>query len=586
VETQNSPDDAGRIQPPAGVAIHVLCDTMKKPPYVRLFSSLLLAITLSACGGGGGGSGGVGLLGLAPPPAAPAPEEPTYTAPPVPVADQTGCASGITFYDVGPNQTYTNLSELPWSQLQGCDTVRIYPKANNAPYNEMILISAGTDLAPTGPTRYMRVMGMPDASGARPIIDGTSATQLETLKNSKAGTRTLQYHDNKSSKRALFGLGLVMVGPQSGYDYNKGPAGYISIENLEIRNADYDGPFTDAFTGNQSAYGTFTSCLYVEAAAHLIVRNNILHNCGNGLFINSKNGVVVELSQDILIEGNRIFDNGNPKIAGVTGGFSEHNSYTEAHGITYDSNYFGAMRSGGRGDCIKDRSSGLVIRYNTFASDCTYPMHLMDTMGAIGLISDEPDYQRTFVYGNLFNLETAPGSATTNLVQYGGDTGITSKYRKGTLFFYNNTVVTKADATYTSYPEVFLFEMQLKGSVADVRNNVFFTAAATAGKNAKIQDVALGAGNVKLANNWVSPNSTQFWEGHLTGATIDGWDTNIGTGGSTLFSDLSADDYTPASGSALIDRGVSISKLPTLDRQPNFVTRKLDSKLDLGAFER
>jgi hypothetical protein len=448
----------------------------------------------------------------------------------------------------------------------------------------MILISAGTDVAPTGPTKFMRVIGMPDQTGARPIIDGTNATQLETPKNLKV-SRSLQYHDNKSTKRALYGLGLVMVSPQTGYTYDKGPASYISIENLEIRNADYAGAFTDAVTGQQDAYGSFTACLYVEAAAHLVVKNNILHNCGNGLFINSKQGALVELSQDILIEGNRIFDNGNPPIPNVSGGFSEHNSYTEARGIVFDSNFFGDMRPGAKGDCLKDRSSGLVVRYNTFASDCTLPLHLLDPTGGLGLIFDQPDYGRTFVYGNLFDLHSPQGNATTNLVRYGGDSGITSQYRQGTFFFYNNTVVTMADAVYSTYPEVFLFTMQLKNAVAEVRNNVFYTSPSTSGKNPKIQAFALGAGKVNLDGNWVAPNATEFWEGHLSGASLDGWKTNIGAGGSTIFANEATHDFSLPKGSPLVDRGVDVSRLPAVLKQPDALMRKQDSKPDIGAFE-
>ena len=85
-------------------------------------------------------------------------------------ADQSGCAT-INYYDVGPQQPYTALGQLPWSKLKGCDTVRIFAKPNNGTYNEMILISAGTDLAPTAPNQFMRVIGMPDpVTGAMGLL--------------------------------------------------------------------------------------------------------------------------------------------------------------------------------------------------------------------------------------------------------------------------------------------------------------------------------------------------------------------------------------------------------------------------------
>ena len=289
---------------------------------------------------------------------------------------------------------FSALSQIPWSKLQGCDTVRIYPKANNAPYNEMILISAGTNVAPTAPDRFMRVLGMPDpVTGALPIIDGTNATQLETLPGQ--APRVLQYHDNKNASPVLHKLGLVMVGPQQGYYYHGGPAGYISIENLELRNARYDVPYNNGLTGAADKFHSLATCLYVEAAAHLVVKGNIIHDCSNGLFINSKNGALVELSQDVLISNNRFFGNGNAPLKNVTNGYSEHESYTEARDITFEYNYFGPNTPGAHGGCIKDRSSGLVVRYNTFASDCGIKLNLQDSTGGQALIFGDPGYQTT-----------------------------------------------------------------------------------------------------------------------------------------------------------------------------------------------
>jgi hypothetical protein len=499
-------------------------------------------------------------------------------------ADQSGCAA-INYYDIGPGKTYTAMSQVPWSLLKGCDTVRIYPKPNNAAYNEMLLISAGSSATPTAANRYMRVIGVPDPlTGALPIIDGTNATQLETLPGQ--APRSLQYHDNNSTVRSLYKLGVVMVSAQIGYQYSGGPPGYASIENLDIRNAAYNGAFTDGKTGTQGNYGAFTACLYIEAAAHLVVKNNQLHNCGNGLFINSKNAMLVELSQDILIDGNRIYNNGNAPIPNVSGGFSEHNSYTEVRGIIFQNNYFGDMRPGAGGDCLKDRSSGLVVRYNTFASNCTLPLHLLDATGGLALITAEADYNQTYVYGNLFDMKP-PAGAEVNLVRYGGDSAIYTQYRQGTLSFYNNTMAVQGDPVSTTYPEIFLFTMQLSNAIADVRNNVFYTAPLTAGKTAKIYTVALGTGTVNLSNNWMAPNAAQFWLGHTTGAILNGWSSNIVTGANTLFAKPGGPDYTPAAGSPLINAGTALGTLAAPTGQPGAAAtvRKQDGKIDIGAFE-
>lgn len=501
-------------------------------------------------------------------------------------ADQSGCST-INYHDVGPGRAYTALGQLPWSRLQGCDTVRIFAKPNGGSYNEMMLISAGTNLAPGAPNKFMRVLGMADPdTGALPIIDGSNATQLETLPGQ--APRSLQYHDNgNTGNRALYKLGLVMVGPQQGYNYNGGPAGYIAIENLDIRNLVYNGPFTDGLTGAPAAFHSFASCLYVEAAAHLVIKNNLLHNCGNGLFMNSKNSALVELSQDILIEGNSLYNNGNPPTAGVSNGFSEHNSYTEARDITFQHNTFGNLRPGAMGDCLKDRSSGLVVRYNTFASDCGIALNLLDSTGGQALIWGDAGYAKTFVYGNVFDTTPAPTRGVT-LASYGGDSGTPANYRQGTLYFYNNTMVTRGDAGHGIYPEVFLFNLGLAGAVAEVSNNVFYAMPATAGMPGKVQALSFGLGTVNLSNNWVSPNAAQFWTGHYIGALVNGWASHLGGNNLPVMAAPRQHDFRPALGSPLINAGNGLGYLPAAllpTLQPGGLARKQDGALDIGAFE-
>lgn len=527
------------------------------------------------------------IVAATPPPPPPPSGTPTTARASVPtvVADQSGCAS-IQYYDVGPGQVFQSLGQLPWSLLKGCDTVRIHAKANNAPYNEMILISAGTNLAPTAPNKFMRVVGVPDpVTGARPIIDGTNATQLETLPGQ--APRSLRYHDNNGG-RALYRLGPVMVGPQLGYDYNFGPAGYIEIGNLDIRNAFYGVSFTDASTGMLGQYDAFASCIFVEAAAHLLVRNNLLHGCGNGLFINSKNSTVLELSQDVLVEGNQLYNNSNAPLTGVSNGFSEHNSYSEARDIIFQYNYFGDVRPGAFGDCLKDRSSGLIVRYNTFASTCGLFLNLVDSTGGQGLIWGDAGYAKTYVYGNLFDVTPGP-QHYTNLIAYGGDSGMSVHYRQGTLFYYNNTLSVTGDAGNGIYPETLLFGLLMPTAVADVRNNVFQATPSTLRAPGKVQAMVYGTGTVNMKNNWVSPNAAQYWAGHLTGALVNGWSSNLGAGNNPKFMNAALHDFRTAAGSPLINQGDSLLDLDIslfpLYEPGSAGPRKQNGALDIGAFE-
>ena len=210
----------------------------------------------------------------------------------------------------------------------------------------------------------------------------------------------------------------------------------------------------------------------------------------------------------------------------------------------------------------------------------------MDPTGGETLISGQPDYAQTFVYGNLF--DRAPTAATsTNLVRYGGDSGISSLYRNGTLYFYNNTMVTRGDGSGSQYPDVFLFIMMQPEAIADVRNNVFYTLPLTAGNPGKLQTFAMGAGTVEMANNWVSPNSAKFWIGHLSGARINGWSTNIGANNNPMLVNALAHDYRPAAGSPLVNAGAELGELwaPISEPAGTGAARKQDAAIDIGAFE-
>jgi hypothetical protein len=506
-------------------------------------------------------------------------------------ADQSACAV-INYYDVGPGKANTSLGQLPWSNLKGCDTVRIYPKVGNAPYHEMMLISAGTNLTPTTPTRFMRVLGVPDpVTGDLPVIDGTNATQLETP--SGQAPRSLRYISNTlgDPNRALYKLGLVMVSGQSGRDYNFGPAGYISIENLEIRNGSYGTSFVDGLTGMPDSYGTFTSCIFVEVAAHLVLKNNSLHGCGNGLFVNSKNSALVELSQDILVQGNTFYNNGNAIGTGGSNGFSEHNSYTEARDIIFQFNTFGDVKPGAFGDCLKDRSSGLIVRYNRFSSNCGIQLNLLDATGGGTLIHGDAGYATTHVYGNVFDIS---GPAETKLLGYGGDSGQQAIYRQGTLYFFNNTLVVEGDANHGAYASVFLFHLDMQNAIAEVSNNVFQASPTTPDAPGQVQAMSYGRGTVNLSGNWVSPNAGQFWLDHtVPGAVVNGWSSNIGVGNQPMLIDESLHDLRPAAGSPLIDAGVALDSEISLSGNlpmsvPGFdpsAVRPSDGAIDIGAYE-
>src|SRR5207245_3371648 len=81
----------------------------------------------------------------------------------------------------------------------------------------------------------------------------------------------------------------------------------------------------------------------------------------------------------------------------------------------------------------------------------------------------DPRYRETFVYGNVLIEPDAAGNR--QIAHYGGDSGATANYRKGTLYFYNNTLVsTRTDRTT-------LLRLSTNEEACDFRNNIAYVTA-------------------------------------------------------------------------------------------------------------
>jgi hypothetical protein len=426
-------------------------------------------------------------------------------------------AAHATIYNVGPNQPYTTLSSVPWASLAAGDTVNIHWQSQ--PYREMILICAqGTAAQP------VTIQGVPDpTTGQLPIIDGENAVQ----------SASLPYHDknNPLSSQSLYELSPVMVGPPLGNAYNNLPQ-YITIQNLIVRNANQNYSFTN-YTGTTTQYPAFATAIYVEGAQHLTIRNCTLTGSGNGLFVNSKYGST-GVSSDILIENNSIYGNGN------VGSETEHNVYTEANGIVFQYNTIGNLASGAGGDALKDRSAGTVIRYNCIGGG-GHCIDLVETMGGQGYLDLQPSYRTSFVYGNVI----ANGSqGAADLIHYGGDQWNYTYYRRGTLYFYDNTVGTQANQRSnpqqpTDRWSTQVFELPSQGEtggasvqeIVDCRNSIFYSIPLTPGLAASALNMITtdGTGTLILNRNWLSPGTAQsapIYDGTFIG-TITGWASNL-----------------------------------------------------------
>ena len=176
--------------------------------------------------------------------------------------------------------------------------------------------------------------GVPGPGGELPVIDGNGAS-----------TRSALNYWNESR-------GLLKIGGAS-IPSDLMPR-YLVIEKLDFRGASPPYSFKSA-TGATGNYTNNAAAIYVEKGEHITIRNCVIHDSGNGLFIGSP---ASQPSRDMLVEGNHIFDNGN------SGSVYEHNNYSAAIGIVFQYNHFGPPRAGASGNNLKDRSAGLVVRYN------------------------------------------------------------------------------------------------------------------------------------------------------------------------------------------------------------------------------
>lgn len=461
--------------------------------------------------------------------------------PPTPV-DCTHVGSG-TAYDVGDGQPYPTLGDVPWFELGAGDTVRVHHR--ESAYREKVLLSnRGEEGQP------IRLCGVAGPGGELPVIDGTGAT-------TSPNQHWHQY-------LPLQDIGVVMIAADADDEYGFRP-GWITIEGLVIRGGNGGATYT-ASDGTTRTYEDFTAGIYIVPGDNVVIRQNVLTDNGLGLFTLSKDEVEGTLVRDILIEGNYFFGNG------VVGQDTKHNCYTQALGVTIQYNRFGRLRDGAMGGNVKDRSAGTTVRYNWIEGGARQ-LDLVDAQEHAGSASADPRYRETFVYGNVIINSDALGDGG-HIVHYGGDTlGFEDNFRKGTLYFYNNTIVTEADAEERW--DTAVLEVATNDETVDFRNNVVRKRGTT---NLNLMH---RAGNLVLGVNWVSsgwsPGYMDF-EGTVSGeaGVISGDDPGLG------------DDLFPAQGSPLIDAAGPLHELAHA-LQGGYVPHQQGGEraapFDIGAFE-
>ena len=446
-------------------------------------------------------------------------------------------------YDVGPGWDFETIGAVPWQALVAGSTVRIH--AEGSPYHEKLLISSrGTADLP------IRILGIPDGSGARPVIDGAGATTSAALHYVGSGLFT----ENQS----------VVAVARDSQDSASFKPGYIEIDGLEIRNA--SGSFTTA--ANQNAtYSNLAAALLIQGAEHVTVTNCVLHDSANGLIVQSQ-GNEADTSRDITVHGNHLYANG------WAGQYNGRNLQIDAAGARIEENRLDPPVNGGNTCNIEARSAGTVIRYNRVEGGVP-ELLLNDSRSSV--VRNESDYADAFVYGNvLVDRNNSYGT----LVSFGGDSGTTANYRQGVLYFFHNTTLIHSTAW-----EPTIFSLPTNSQSVDARNNVFYRNPAGVSVYSASMKVLPTAGSVTLGRNWIS-------NGWATGGTVSFDAAELTVGAAPGFVDEEGGDLHLVVGAAARDAGGTLHPATTPyvpDRQYVEVAgseaRPIDATPDHGAFE-
>ena len=396
-------------------------------------------------------------------------------------------SSSAATFEAGPGQTYTNLSSVPWAELNPGDTVNIHCQPGG--YHEIILLSnSGVSNAP------ITLNGVPDpVTGALPMLDGNNAVTATNV---------------PWSDLALNTSGVIVVSPAASQPYGYIPS-WIVIQNLHVQNADPGNVLTQA-NGKTNHFAVTASAINVVFGQHLVVRACELNGSCNGLFCGSQNNDANQMSADLLIQSCWIHDNGYP------GNYEAANLNTEARGIVCEYNLIGPLRAGAAGDQIKDSSAGTTLCYNQIIASPGpgTAFWFTQTRHGVGTIDADPAYHTNFVYGNLFSNPT--NSTCTEMFRF--DTlSIAGSPRNGTLLFYNNTVVNYADQSERYGTSLFDLPTAAEAAqwslhdVLDCRNNIFANLPATAGgAPSLITFLHSDASTVTFGTNWITRGFQYF----------------------------------------------------------------------------
>lgn len=351
-------------------------------------------------------------------------------------------------YNVGPGEPLLTPSDVPWESLHAGDKVRIHWRPE--PYrNKWIVYGQGTLKQP------IIVEGIPGPDGQLPIIDGNNATTRKQLNYTHA-------------QRSVIKIG-------SAYRPESTVAKHIWIRRLDIRNARPPFGYRNRFGSDK--YLKFAAGIFIHDAEHVRISHcTIRDNC---LGINS-----TPFTRHLLVEHCHIHSNG------IENDVPAHNCYISGIGATFQFNRLGPLRKDCQGVGFKSRAARTVFRHN-WVEGGTHCITIPETKSQFVL--DDPGYRETFVYGNiLLKDDRYPNN---QVIHYGGELGDPKWYRKGVLYFFNNTVI--ADRNRGTV----MFQISTPDETVDCRNNIVHQLRKSGRTILLAKDAKL-----RIQNNWFTEN--------------------------------------------------------------------------------
>lgn len=438
----------------------------------------------------------------------------------LPLPNQLGRPANALDFEVGPGKPYPELQDVPWEYLLPGDRVFVYWREE--PYKTSININS-SGLADA----WIEVIGVADpTTKKKPVFDGKDGFA--------ADGRHVDIYDGK----AFCSIHVLSAGIDG--MINGAKTRYIHVTGFEIRNVGPTFSRTDR-KGYKETWGLFGSAFYIIGAEHICIQGNDIHHCGNGIFANSVNGERFQ-TRWLHVCNNWIHD------CSDINSFHTHTIYIEATFTIYEHNYLQKVVVGSNGDTVKDRSAGVVFRYN-FVETSANGLALRDPSSEYDSSNGWLEVQvkdtfgdfcshAAFVYGNTFLGDN------DNILGVGD--GQYSQYRQGSVYFYNNVVINYVDGVsayigiYYDPVRVPLFAMLNTRELMTVvaRNNLFYTQKRTsAGKTAQF-GIFFWQGIADFQSNWINDFIDVAYDTNYAASQARGERYNgTGLGGLTRSSD-------------------------------------------------